>query len=579
MIPSAQVKFASYPNARQRGFAAVVLLVALIMGALYALLTSLNTATGQITIQRDEITQAALKQAKEALIAYAALRPTRPGGLPCPDLDDNGVMGGNHPTVPAWNVPEPFGVACNVFGNRIGRLPWRTLDLPDLRDSNGERLWYALSNNFRNIAANPINSDTNGQLTVTGLSPASNVVAIIFAPGDALGLQNRSGGANANLPANYLEGQNGDAADDTYAVLTKCLQAPPACPVPFNDQLILITQADLFNVVDNIVAKRIENEIVPPLENYRDRWATAIAGPSGIFPFAVPFDPTLPSADNYCGVSGQGRGLLPVSQAASCINWSGISSSQIGGNGSLDPSSNCITAPAGEPDSARMIALKCTLTYTRCGACFGPKTPEVRIRATLDKAAMSLAVPLDPPTIVFSSTQWGSIASQSITAPGNLVITYEGFLPDFVGFVNNTVTITLPIYSAPTRYRQVNPATPDTAWFFDNEWYRVTYYAVASTRLYSASPPGSCTIGTDCLTVNTYPATYVSTSKLPPGGTNNKEVLLVLAGHARAGITRPSTNLADYFEGENLDSPILNRTFEQRPQSAAFNDKAVVVAP
>src|SRR5215470_15938884 len=171
------------------------------MGTLYALVTGLNTASARMALQRDEATQAALKQAKEALIGYAALRPTRPGALPCPDLDDNGIAGGNHPDY--GNNSELFpggihgGTNCDTPGKRIGRLPWRTLGLPDLRDSSGERLWYAMSDNFRNIGT-PINSDTPGQLTVTGIAPASNVIAIIFAPGATLAGQDRSAGANAN---------------------------------------------------------------------------------------------------------------------------------------------------------------------------------------------------------------------------------------------------------------------------------------------------------------------------------------------------------------------------------------------
>ena len=49
----------------------------------------------------------------------------------------------------------------------IGRLPWKTFGLPDLRDGSGERLWYALSPNFRdNPSVSPLNSDTRGSITV-----------------------------------------------------------------------------------------------------------------------------------------------------------------------------------------------------------------------------------------------------------------------------------------------------------------------------------------------------------------------------------------------------------------------------
>ncbi len=34
---------------------------------------------------------------------------------------------------------------------RLGRLPWKTLGLPDLRDAFGERLWYAVSSKHKGL--------------------------------------------------------------------------------------------------------------------------------------------------------------------------------------------------------------------------------------------------------------------------------------------------------------------------------------------------------------------------------------------------------------------------------------------
>src|SRR5258708_29066232 len=43
----------------------------------------------------------------------------------------------------------------------IGRIPWKTLGIDDLRDASGERLWYALAHNFRKLSGTTvINSDT-----------------------------------------------------------------------------------------------------------------------------------------------------------------------------------------------------------------------------------------------------------------------------------------------------------------------------------------------------------------------------------------------------------------------------------
>ena len=85
---------------------------------------------------------------------------------------------------PGRLLPSDLHSGSNVY---IGRLPWRTLGLPDLRDSSGERLWYAVSRQFaRNPTCMPncpLTSDTLGQLTVTGIAPATNVVTSNFCCG------------------------------------------------------------------------------------------------------------------------------------------------------------------------------------------------------------------------------------------------------------------------------------------------------------------------------------------------------------------------------------------------------------
>src|SRR6185436_18126831 len=103
----------------------------------------------------------------------------RPGELPCPDTDNTGTDAG----------------AC--VAGAIGRVPWRSLGIPEPKDGAGETLWYAIAGPFRNYSMNtaPITSDTLGNLTVYLGSSASTItsraVAVIFAPGVSLGTQNR----------------------------------------------------------------------------------------------------------------------------------------------------------------------------------------------------------------------------------------------------------------------------------------------------------------------------------------------------------------------------------------------------
>jgi len=106
---------------------------------------AMDLAVASGSARRDRLSDAALAQAREALIAYAVDRPINavvgPGYLPCPDLDDDG-----------W-AESTCGSQSGDSGQeqRLGRLPWKTLGLPDLRDGYGERLWYAVSSKYKGL--------------------------------------------------------------------------------------------------------------------------------------------------------------------------------------------------------------------------------------------------------------------------------------------------------------------------------------------------------------------------------------------------------------------------------------------
>jgi hypothetical protein len=227
------------PLLRQQGqlLVAVAFIISIATGAMiYAFLSTASRSN-----EEQKIAATVLAQAKDALIGRAASDNNRPGSLPCPDFVTN---------IPGSNVPND-GIADLLVGNEcpsyIGRLPWRTLDLPDLRDASGERLWYALSRAFRDDdSAQPMNSNTTGTLSVTGSIAATNVIAIVFAPGAVVGAQVRDA-ANANVVANYLEGGNETSGATTFI-------AGPA-GASFNDRLLAINSDALFAVVETRVAR------------------------------------------------------------------------------------------------------------------------------------------------------------------------------------------------------------------------------------------------------------------------------------------------------------------------------------
>jgi hypothetical protein len=185
---------------RQRGSGVPLLLAVLTFAFVSAGALALSTASTEQHRQR--ATERALAQAREALLAYAADRPidarVGPGYLPCPDLDDDG-----------W-AEATCGSLAGHLGQeqRLGRLPWKTLGLPDLRDGHGERLWYAVSTRHKgllNCAASRACVDMTppqalGTITVrdaTGnvlhdgtlsepASPTGGAAAVVIAPGPPL---------------------------------------------------------------------------------------------------------------------------------------------------------------------------------------------------------------------------------------------------------------------------------------------------------------------------------------------------------------------------------------------------------
>jgi len=218
-------------------------------------------------LRQDEQTTKLMAEAKEALIGYAVSSATRPGQLPCPDANNDGLA-------------EPL--ASGNCPNDIGRLPWKTLGLEDLRDSAGERLWYAASPVFTRdgtscanpnnpLAPCPLNSDTRGTLTVSQDKAAAVItneaVAIIFAPGPTLPGQIRNL-ANENNPANYLDTTDGvsNSAPPAFIAAQNSDSLPPSPPPsPFNDRLIVIDTTHLITVVE----KRVARTLLKMLTDYK----------------------------------------------------------------------------------------------------------------------------------------------------------------------------------------------------------------------------------------------------------------------------------------------------------------------
>lgn len=244
---------------KQKG--AVLIIFAVIVSLIILTFTFKGLNGKQLEASRKDRTAKALHEAKIALIGWAVLRgttgqPGMPGQLPCPE--DTTLIG---------TINEGSALAnCTSALPVIGRLPWRTLRLGDIRDGNGDKLWYALSSGFR-VA--PINATTNGQLNVDGTPNAA--VAIIFSAGAILTGQNRPIPTSVSAPliTDYLDLTNNNG-DINFA------STGPA--ETFNDGLLLVTQTELFQLVGRRIVREVRGDATQGLI----RFYTA----QGAYPFA-----------------------------------------------------------------------------------------------------------------------------------------------------------------------------------------------------------------------------------------------------------------------------------------------------
>jgi hypothetical protein len=265
----------------QSGVALVLLLVVLILAGAFAFYRSAGIGTRPA--EKDAKLAATLGRAKEALIARAVTDANRPGSLPCPDLITNSGGLGN---VPGDGKADMFTMTqCPSY---VGWLPWVTLDLPELVDDTGTRLWYVLTPELRDDdSAQPINSDRTFTLRLDG-SPDS-VAALVIAARAPQGSQARP----SNNPADYLDGENGNGDDRTYV-------SGPHGPA-FNDMVLAITRQELMAAVE----KRVANEVKSCLEQH----AASTLNTEHTYPWPAPL-----STSTFRGAAGSLFGQLPATQ-------------------------------------------------------------------------------------------------------------------------------------------------------------------------------------------------------------------------------------------------------------------------
>jgi type II secretory pathway pseudopilin PulG len=285
----------------QSGFALLIFLV-IMMGLGGIALTGVTQGIfKEVKDKNFRHNERVLKEAKQALLQFAYNYPETngngPGRLPCPDTNNNGMPNSS--------------INCST---NMGRLPWRqpNLNLYDIHDADGERLWYAVSTNFSTQEAAHLNSDTWGTITVRdqsgniifdGTNPGDltkyGVAAVIIAPGRITArdgvMQDRSV-ANGDLPFdvtnnpdtdtgiisadNYLDlftdsdgivtdnaalKQNSDTGGFILGPVNE--QSTDVVPVDkrsadvVNDQIIIITAAEVIEMAEKATLQAYRNAI------------------------------------------------------------------------------------------------------------------------------------------------------------------------------------------------------------------------------------------------------------------------------------------------------------------------------
>lgn len=336
---------------KQKGVALILMAFIIGLGVIAYLLHALDPQ--RLRLEQEKKTVETLNAAKQALIAWSVSHPLHPGQMPFPDRLE--IVGPNYD---GFSDCPPTGAAFlnpNSYQLLIGQLPVFGQTLPckipliglgeDFRDAQGNRFWYAVSRNlvydYEHDEAPVINPGMINPNPLTGLydSPpyqrqtgttafpwlkvldrngvlvSDRVAAVIIAPSDPIGVQNRIAlshaseyldtfkiGAITYSNADYTkpdedfimgeDSRNVSSADTTFVQ-----------PYNFNDKLVYITIDELIAALNNRAATEASNL----LKSYKAK--------TGQFPYAANLGVTL---NNNISSPPNQQGALPIDVTDSC---------------------------------------------------------------------------------------------------------------------------------------------------------------------------------------------------------------------------------------------------------------------
>ena len=625
----------------QGGVALVVLLVLGVLVGATLLLNGLNS-TAISRLAREAATARSLAEAKRALVAWSASasllpgRRTTPGLLPFPDRNRDGNYDGKGDCV-------TFGLNSTHL---LGRLPWAGDVSPcpqvglhiDVRDSSGERLWYAVSRNLvTKGGGGPINPDMGEEdkmvhpwivlrnaagniVTEPGGTRPLPIAAVIIAPGAALDHQDRS--APAPSPENYLDritigGTTYDNADSDGcpdAVTFPCgplatgeefiFHRGSSAKGKFDDRLIYITVNELMLAVE----KRALGEAALALNRYRDAfgaypWLAEFRSPEAV---SVGADPPFKSTLSR-------NGVLPVHLPGE------IFPTRLGGFWSFtDATPTTVTRHWGDDKLVPPLADgmsgsvlvpnhsgRCVWSDWTRGDCTGARVIPAYYRADLGSTVTrtveySFAIVDDTPQVVpptSGDVRRRSLSVNTRTLPRSPSAAWSIRITDDDGINKGQRDIIIDAntggeirlsgirYDLSVVYDDVDDARDELPeWFAENNWHHYIYVALSADAVAggNADGDGDCkTPVNTCLTLNA-------------SGRVARSNVRALVVSASVGLAHQDRSIGDcdgdgiaddflcaYLEGDNSDrsTAAAADTYARDRYSMRFNDQVRVVAP
>lgn len=585
---------------RQRGAALLVVITILVLGTSWFMLSTLNATLNRTTAKQNHNGKV-LQEAKAALIGYVAREVLNftenvPGILPCPESLGS-VGGSTEGTKEPWCAPtyasaKTIGrfpwktIGIDKLVDSAGEPLWYVVS------SNWVRTTSSSAPQINNSSSGQLNLDGTGDIVALIIAPGAPLTVTPnsnqTSEGCVARTQSRNDKAHSANPSSapnpdyrdYLECKNAALPIDPDFITSV---ADNATHSVFNDQVVAISASDILNAIQGPVAERIQRTVAPLLSEFADQWASASGG--RFLPYAVPFDapennpPTCgaaPSAEGflptsltsdpnclsdwqYFNIAGSGITFMPpcttvAGETATCefnyytLRAGGIA--EVKKLGLTPPATVTATLTAEAPNAAASLRnvlkisdvaipvcpAECALdpAFTLVPQTNGDANLSLYIRVTdtdlCNDTLLDTACALLPPG--WTTTHTVKVSFRML-ADATLEGTQLGS-PVMQG-VPTPISLLDPLgkYSSPSR----SPDDPHY-WFFRNQWFRHTYYAVAPEV--SAEKTGG----------------YITVSGFPSqnGSSSDKRFVLALMGPAVVGQSRPAGTVNGYLEGHNAST-------------------------